>query len=131
MVRNLRPGQNWIPGVIIEILGPVTYLVDVNKGQVWKRHADQLKSMSEKPYMSEDLTSDGNADSAPQHEDVHARDSSPEPEEVYLPITPPDSEPAPPTEGLPPVTVDVPATTNPEVARRYPTRERHPPDRYT
>ena len=49
MVRNLRPGSDWIPGVVVEILGPVTYLVDVGRDQIWKRHTDQLKSIEEKP----------------------------------------------------------------------------------
>ena len=49
MVQNSCPGAKWIPGVVIERLGPVTYLVDVNNDQIWKWHADQLKSIAEKP----------------------------------------------------------------------------------
>ena len=30
MVRNLRPGPGWIPGVIVERLGPVSYLVETS-----------------------------------------------------------------------------------------------------
>ena len=30
MVRNLRPGPGWIPGVIVECLGPVSYLVETS-----------------------------------------------------------------------------------------------------
>ena len=46
MARNLRPGPDWIPAVVQRRLGPVTYLVNVESGQTWKRHADQLKSWS-------------------------------------------------------------------------------------
>ena len=43
MARNMRPGPAWIPGTIVEVLGPVTYVVETETGQQWKRHADQLK----------------------------------------------------------------------------------------
>ena len=38
MVRNLRPGDKWIPGTIIERTGPLSYVVQVAGGQTWKRH---------------------------------------------------------------------------------------------
>ena len=44
MARNLRPGADWVPCTIVEVLGPFTYLVDTDQGQRWKRHADQLKT---------------------------------------------------------------------------------------
>ena len=43
MVRNLREGPDWIPATVIEVLGPVTYLVETDHGQKWKRHTDQIK----------------------------------------------------------------------------------------
>ena len=43
MVRNMRPGPNWIPGEIIQKVGPVTYLVDTHGDRPWKCHIDQLK----------------------------------------------------------------------------------------
>ena len=43
MVKNMRPGDNWIPGVIMKQLGPVSFLVDVGEGRAWKRHLDHLK----------------------------------------------------------------------------------------
>ena len=45
MVRNLCPGLAWIPGVVVERLGPVTYMVDAGHDQIWKRHSDQLQSI--------------------------------------------------------------------------------------
>ena len=41
MVRNLRPGPD---GTVMEVLGPVTYIIEVEDGSRWKRHADQLKN---------------------------------------------------------------------------------------
>ena len=122
MVRNLRPGLDWIPGVIIERLGPVTYLVDVNNNQIWKRHADQLKSCSETPP---------------------SLDGDPEPpmsrpREPAAPLPEPDDElfcPAPPSV-TPPVSAPGPTVTEPETSdstpdRRYPSRNRQPTDFYT
>jgi hypothetical protein len=44
LARNYRPGPDWIPGTIVEVLGPVTYTVETEDGgQRWKRHIDQLK----------------------------------------------------------------------------------------
>ena len=43
MVKNMRPGDNWIPGVIMKQLGPVSFLADVGEGRAWKRHLDHLK----------------------------------------------------------------------------------------
>ena len=39
-----RPGPDWIPGTIAEVLGPVTYIIETDEGQRWKRYADQIKS---------------------------------------------------------------------------------------
>ncbi len=41
MVKNLRPGPDWVPGVIVECLGPVSYLVETHDKMMWKRHVDQ------------------------------------------------------------------------------------------
>ena len=43
MVRNFGSGDSWIPAVVAEQLGPVTYLVDASGGRIWKRHVDHLK----------------------------------------------------------------------------------------
>ena len=48
MARNLRPGAAWLPAIVVEQLGPLTYLVEVN-GQLWKRHIDHLRVQSDTP----------------------------------------------------------------------------------
>ena len=40
--KNFGRGANWMPGIIIDILSPKSFLVQV-KDVVWKRHVDQLK----------------------------------------------------------------------------------------
>ena len=43
MTRNFRPGSDWVPGVILRKSEPLSYLVKVGDGQVWKRHVDHLR----------------------------------------------------------------------------------------
>ena len=42
MALNMREGSKWRPGVVVEQLGPLTYLVEVQGGFKWKRHSDHL-----------------------------------------------------------------------------------------
>ena len=42
MAPNVRQGVKWVTGVIIERLGPLTYLVQVDTGQLWKGQLDHL-----------------------------------------------------------------------------------------
>ena len=53
MVRNLRPGEKWVPGTIIERTGPLSYLVQVTGGQTWKCHIDHLKQMDDSPQQEQ------------------------------------------------------------------------------
>ena len=42
-VRDYRDrSPKWIPGVIVEKTGPLSYRVKVGPGSVWRRHVDQL-----------------------------------------------------------------------------------------
>ena len=49
MVRNLRPGDKWVAGTIIERTGPLSYLVQTVGGQIWKCHIDHLRQMDDSP----------------------------------------------------------------------------------
>ena len=54
LVRNYRGGEKWVEGVITEILGPVTYLVDVSVfGKTVKRHVNQLLDAKTKTGLPE------------------------------------------------------------------------------
>ena len=103
MVKNLRPGPAWIPGEITKQLGPVTFSVLIRDGQTWKRHVDHLKALG-------DHCLQGN--------------SSNELEESaeFMDIMP-NSDTHQPTESA------QQATTTSNTSPRYPTRNRHPPDR--
>ena len=39
-VRNFRVGPPWSVGIIVERLGPLTYLVQVTLGVFWQRHVE-------------------------------------------------------------------------------------------
>ena len=53
MARNYRSGAAWLPGVIVQQLGPLTYLVDVSEGCLWKRHVDHIKDLHARPTENE------------------------------------------------------------------------------
>ena len=141
LVRNHRPGPDWIPGTIIEVLGPVTYTVEIEDGgQRWKRHIDQLK----------DWLAPTSSDSSRSHPETHSEqseqffpDSSDPPpnSEVAADVTEPAADPTDPaieepetpeTDNTDPVTPpEEPAESGSEtVERRYPTRNRQPPNYY-
>ena len=42
MARNLHPGPKWVPGVIVQSPGPLSYLIKTSKGQTWRWHVDHL-----------------------------------------------------------------------------------------
>ena len=117
MARNFRPGSKWVPGVIVERQGPLSYLVKVQSGDHWKRHVDHLR---ERNAASETQSSD-----------------QPLPESdldvvVHLP-------PTPPVVPQPSVVVDAPPAAPPLLSGdgtqppppRYPMRIRQPPQRFT
>ena len=63
MVRNMHPDPNWVAAVIIERLGPLTYLVKTNDHLLWKKHIDLLcelkvNSQAETPQSTESEPSD-------------------------------------------------------------------------
>ena len=43
MARNLRDGPPWVPGAVVQVLGPLTYVIQVRGGQRWKRHVDHIR----------------------------------------------------------------------------------------
>ena len=109
-VRNFRPaGPKWIPGVILKQTGPVSFVVQVENGLVWKRHVDHLRQstptqdlipVSPLPTSSQEDVDDNTFISPPSLD-----------AEVIQPTDPEDSTP-------------------PLEPRAYPTRNRQPPDRF-
>ena len=112
MARNLLPGSKWVPGVIIQQLGPLTFLVQVELGATWRRHIDHLRAR--------------NGYDAPQPtatpSTIESRDTD---TDVFLPESSGTA-----TQGSTPITVaEEEPTSDTTTASRYPSRVRHPPDR--
>ena len=126
LVRDFRSGRNWTTAVVIEVLGPVTYIVQTDEGQRWKRHVDQMRkfvnrSTTESAVESNEINSevgfdrDGSVDTG-AHSDSPVVDTPDPSGTIENDTAASDSEDAPePTE---------------TVGRRYPTRSRHPPNYY-
>ena len=49
LVRNMRNDPRWLLGTIVERRGPLSYLVQVANGVVWKRHVDHLRKTIDSP----------------------------------------------------------------------------------
>ena len=136
MARNFGSGNNWISGVIVRQLGPVTYLVNVSDGRVWKRHVDHLKELvptRDLPASDSDFDMDIPSTSTPDHTPPEEPEDSPlngnsEPsasgEDVNSPSA---SGPASPsTAGERTESTSTPSQTH---SHRYPSRQRQPPSR--
>ena len=140
MARNLRPGPDWVPTVVVERLGPLTYLVETSNKLLWKRHLDLLRELSMR-----------NSNTEPQ-EDTSPNDLEPEvcstptvaiqPGEPATQATTPGNEfatteetpelPTVPSRMSQPIPVEAAGTATEATApteHRYPTRNRQPPDR--
>ena len=60
MVTNLRAGDKWIPGIIMERTGLLSYLVQVAGGWMWKHNIDQLGQMDDSPQQEQLIEIKGN-----------------------------------------------------------------------
>ena len=109
MVRNLRPGDKWVPSTIIERTGPLSYLVQVGGGKTWKRHIDHLRQMSDSPQEEQMTETTKDSDTLIQFPTSHTASI-------------PESGDGKSTSS---VTESTPMTC------RYPQRVRGPPDRLT
>ena len=147
MARNLRPGPDWIPAVVVERLGPLSYLIETEDHDLWRRHIDLLKelSSSENLPITSPASSDADYGGGPPVElsTIPTPDPvsvSSEPSAVSVGESGPQTETNVSMEPTQSSTVEssapvVPAptdraSTTPTVTRTYPTRNRRPPDRY-
>ena len=46
-VRNFRDAPRWLQRVVIDRVGPLSYLVRLSDGNVWRRHIDHLRDSQE------------------------------------------------------------------------------------
>ena len=112
LAKNMRPGDAWIPGVIVKQSGPVSYQVDVGEGRVWKRHLDHLRAR--------DLPD-------PEPDPINSQNTSMDLAAPAQPLAPRDlatpADPGPGAEGTSPSSVSPPDPPPPS-DRRYPQRDR-------
>ena len=115
MARNMRPGSDWVPAVVIERLGPLTYLVETTKHLLWKRHIDLLRELK----MDSQTETPQSTESNPSDLDIPLGDTTPigtPPEEII-------TLPEPPGQNR---NQDIVPETP-----RYPRRDRQSPDWYS
>ncbi|XP_040355417.1 uncharacterized protein K02A2.6-like [Ixodes scapularis] len=108
-VRNFRSGPTWFHATVLQRTGPVSYVVKVRTPdglRTWRRHKDHLRSAST-AVTAPSLVGEDDTDT------------------IY---------PASEADVPPPSTVSarqtVPVTPTNAAPRRYPQRQRRPPDRY-
>ena len=123
MARNLRPGPKWIPGTIVGQNGPLSYVVQVKGGQVWKRHIEQLREVGDTPVGDIPVEEPPNQNT----------DQPPIDEESYPFTSEASGTTQPPDEQLNPSELPASRTVtnqSTQVPHRYPKRVRRPPKRY-
>ena len=130
MARNFRQGAARIPGEIVRQLGPLTFLVDVAEGRLWKRHVDHVKDVAVLPCENEMTPPLAVGPELPEPEPTPSPLASvPEPTPASaLALEGKASEtPEEPTVSTPLGNTRVPSLAPPKL---YPSRARKPPDRY-
>ena len=127
MVENVRGEPKWLPGIVLEKAGAVSYRVQVGEG-VWRRHADQMRRA---PEQNESIETNSDSLDAGM-----SNMTTPTPSNV-VDVLPPRAQQLdtkssydanPVTEGLPP-TVSKSVSSEQPPTPRYPRREHVPPDR--
>ncbi len=113
--------------------GPLSYVVEMETGVLWKRHIDHLlpagSSSRSVDMPVEELESDvDDFVDLPSPQEPHTREVTPEAMSEATPEATPPGTPDPPTSGED--TVHTPATTPVVIASRYRFRDRPPPDYY-
>ena len=130
MVKNFRAGPTWVPGVIAQQLGPLTYMIEISAGKFWKRHVDHVKDYPSKGLSSApvNLESDNNEDDeffAPlvrgSNEENNAASEEGNTPTTIAPAADPELTSASgfPTSGR-----------EEQTSRRYPERQHRAPSRY-
>lgn len=48
MARDFQGSFRWVPATIVQRLGPVSFMMQLANGYIWKLHMDQVKALVEK-----------------------------------------------------------------------------------
>ena len=97
-----RAGPSYVQGTVVERLAPLSSLVEVHEGMIWKRHKDDLKHLV-------DIATQANLPPEALEQEAFS-----EPDDFFPIEENNDPSLRPPT----------------QVLRRYPLRDRHPPPRH-
>ena len=116
-VRNYSRGSKWVPGTIIQENDPLSARVELEDGMVVRRHHDQLISRTKEPLCP----------SPTAQREGHSNEGSVVPE-VAVPYA--NSPEVTCGELKPPTTPEDPSLVPVTPVRRYPVRDRRPPQRY-
>uniref|UniRef100_A0A1X7VKD4 Uncharacterized protein n=1 Tax=Amphimedon queenslandica TaxID=400682 RepID=A0A1X7VKD4_AMPQE len=123
LAKNFRPGAQWVRGKIIKQLAPLTFQVEVDQGLHWRRHIDHLKHLPSAPFIRHGLDDNSNEEESQEDAPQVTTESTTDNEANTTPSVD-DHRPTP--TGIPPT-----ASTPNRSERRYPVRNRRPPDSYS
>ena len=120
-VNNFRQGPRWVKGVIVDSLGPSSYLIRMSSGEMWRRHVDHIRGGRNQPHeeSDEERTSEQETELADPGDDVNSAEPGTNQPADSLSSSAGSPGPAPPPSVSLPTAMD----------RRYPSRDRQPPDR--
>ena len=124
-VRNYQPGSRWLPGVIQDKTGPVSYRVRMLDDRIRRCHLDQIRRRTvEEPLVLEEVSTQGEA--LPQESSM-----PPVPQVESTPDSPEDNSPSPEVGVDPAPEVPAPVVSKPATAvKMYLTRNRKTVSRY-
>ena len=104
MARNYRRGPKWLPGVVAEVKGPLSYIIQIKGGTLCRRHINQLRNGVADTQL-DNIPFSSSTDNKPAISDITESSEAPTTKSSEVPTTEPTS--------------------------RYPQRDHNPPDRYT
>ena len=116
--RNFGYGSRWIPGLLVENTGPLSFKIESEGGTIWCRHVDHIRRRlaDVEPIINRDL----------QVEPPVPTESSTSTETQNPTVL--EAEPLTSTEAH---SATGPVESSISTSRRYPSRDRKPPNRYT
>ena len=76
IVRNFATGALWLQGTVVNVTGPLSYVIRLTNGQVVRRHIDHLRSASQSsgmveesaPIITDDILADQDMTTQPQQQ---------------------------------------------------------------
>ena len=93
--QNFRDGPDWVPAVVADQVGPLTFLVQLRSGEMWRRHIDSLRAGPDRPLPEETQRVSGQGEDGlsplVENDSEHGTQNGPD---APLTVTaPPDSAP--------------------------------------